>query len=253
MSALKKDVCYAHSLGNCAGALSREHYISRMTLENFCGGQMMNAVGIDPRNPTTRSPVSVSSLTASILCAKHNALLSPLDEAGGSLSRVLFKSREALLNVGETIAHEFDGRTLERWFLKILCGLLARAKMIVPEGWVRVLFGKGELTPPRGLYVYTSKGDALDGQDLSVTELKSSVHGLPTGITVRLKEFEFVLSMAPTLVVREARHIGKIAIRRPAGLELQCPELSSALMIDFAWDDGDPRRILSSWSMQLSR
>jgi hypothetical protein len=63
--------CYAHTLGDCEGTLSREHLFSSSTLEETV--KILGSKKLPPRE------ISRDSAVAKILCQKHNSMLSPYD------------------------------------------------------------------------------------------------------------------------------------------------------------------------------
>jgi hypothetical protein len=69
---------------------------------------------------------SAASLTAKILCKRHNEALSPLDAEAAIFFSVL---RKALIDLGrktlskKAIFHLVGGDALELWMLKVACGL----------------------------------------------------------------------------------------------------------------------------------
>lgn len=79
--------CYASALGDCEGRLSKEHYFSAGVLRQlFQTGEYK--VGGFHWQKSGYQPPSIPSLSANILCEKHNRQLSPLDEE--ALRIVLF-------------------------------------------------------------------------------------------------------------------------------------------------------------------
>src|SRR5882672_5744136 len=70
--------CYLGHAQDCAGGISGEHYISEIVLEQLSEP----AVAIDGvfwLPPGEQKIIGINSLTAKILCARHNSALSPLD------------------------------------------------------------------------------------------------------------------------------------------------------------------------------
>lgn len=117
--------CYLGHTNDCAGGISREHYISEDVLEELSEP----AVAIDGvfwLPPGERQIVGINSLTANILCVRHNSALSPLDAEAGHFLRTVKRihasldtksvSRKRLISI-------VSGEALEQWILKVACGL----------------------------------------------------------------------------------------------------------------------------------
>jgi hypothetical protein len=116
--------CWARVLGGCGGGLSREHYFSRTSYPD----------GAEVRLPgwSEHRKVSAASLTARILCAKHNPALSELDEFANAFRCV---SAEMVKREAERSAHPerawgpyrftLPGLLFERWTFKVALNLMA--------------------------------------------------------------------------------------------------------------------------------
>ena len=76
--------------------------------------------------PGEQRVIGINSLTANILCGRHNSALSPLDDEGGQFLRTI-KSIHASLGKKslsrKTLVSIVSGEALEMWILKIACGL----------------------------------------------------------------------------------------------------------------------------------
>jgi len=117
--------CYLGHSQDCAGGISGEHYISEVVLEELSEP----AVAIDGvfwLPPGEQKIVGINSLTAKILCVRHNSALSPLDMEAGQFLRIVKHihasldtkslSRKRLISI-------ISGEALEQWILKVACGL----------------------------------------------------------------------------------------------------------------------------------
>ena len=69
--------CYAVHLGDCAGGLSKEHYVSESVLE--IAGTAVQVTGFPWQPGGETAQIGTASLAAKILCKHHNEQLSPLD------------------------------------------------------------------------------------------------------------------------------------------------------------------------------
>lgn len=70
--------CWAASLGNCSGRISREHLVS----ECLFADQSVFVQGLDWCLDAAKE-VRIESLTGKVLCEAHNRGLSELDAAAG--------------------------------------------------------------------------------------------------------------------------------------------------------------------------
>jgi hypothetical protein len=161
VTGLERAGCYATAFGDCAGKLTREHYISKVVLDTIePTGPLAMTGGI--YGPTPKH-LGSGSLTAKILCKRHNEGLSPLDVVGGKLQSAL----QWLLIPGEALGGDrvwlLNGHDVERWMLKTLCGMGAGslytsggAKLGAwspPLMWLQILFGVHDWPLGWGLYV----------------------------------------------------------------------------------------------------
>lgn len=115
--------CYAASLADCRGQLSREHYFSEGALRIFTALPVVS--GLAWQRPGVIAPIGIGSLASRVLCEKHNADLSRLDETLQALQRAAeqiddFFSVDAL-DPGE-ITLELRGDLVERALLKVAFG-----------------------------------------------------------------------------------------------------------------------------------
>jgi len=117
--------CYLQSTLNCSEKISSEHYLSRSILEQL-GSGAISVLGMPWLPQGKILTTSINSLTANILCTRHNACLSPLDNEAG---RYFSELRSALIDLErKTISrkrhfHLVSGEALELWMLKVACGL----------------------------------------------------------------------------------------------------------------------------------
>jgi len=153
--------CYAATLGDCAGGRSGEHYISRSVLELV--GTAVRVSGFPWQAECTRQDIGIGSLGANILCRRHNEQLSSLDETGMTFVRALQTTfREAV--DGPEFSDDsitIDGDSLERWLLKVLCGVLTVAKgHSIPTMWLEMLFRGRPFSENHGLHFFGKLGKA---------------------------------------------------------------------------------------------
>ena len=147
----------------CSEKISREHYISANLLRANNDGRTAKIGGLRWQPNDTLQDIGISSLQSKILCETHNVQLSDLDTLAGSFFRVLNaadKNPESL-----PALTQIDGHSLERWLLKVICGLVAangKKNDLIPNIWKDILVG-GCWPEEWGLYFPSS----LDPQVLA--------------------------------------------------------------------------------------
>jgi hypothetical protein len=87
--------CYLGHTKDCAGGISREHYISETVLEQLSEPGVA-IYGVFWLRPGERKVVGINSLTANILCARHNSALSALDTEAGQFLRTVRRIHASL-------------------------------------------------------------------------------------------------------------------------------------------------------------
>jgi hypothetical protein len=238
--------CYARELGGCVRQINREHYISESILRLIEHGshQPSNSVrtsGLAFQEPADVRQIGIASLTAKVLCEKHNGLLSPYDNAG----KAMFQAVDALyVATGKPDAPHredaVDGDAFERWMLKSLLGGLysgnfrATETGVLPSvGFLEILFAGGEFPDKQGLYWMPIGPGAVTVPDTKILRVAPLVAGGDVlGLTVWLFGFEFVLLTAQLISETPTRFAG--ASYRPAGMWAD----GSNARIKFDWKDG---------------
>lgn len=130
--------CYAKHLGDCAGKIEDEHIIPQ-AIQKMCGPVTLR--GLRWQGESTSGLLPPKSYAHSrILCRKHH------DELDGLDGNALAFFRNWVLIVGQMhpttgvvgrldeIKPVIDGRALERWFLKTICGLIYAEQIDNPTG-----------------------------------------------------------------------------------------------------------------------
>jgi hypothetical protein len=117
--------CWATSLEDCEGKISREHLVSQSLFSE--GNITVSGLHWRMDGPKT---VRLAALTGKIPCQKHNSELSELDTTVKQAfdtfdeSMQLFQASSKLLRRQWTIkTFNIDGALLERWFRKTLVNL----------------------------------------------------------------------------------------------------------------------------------
>jgi hypothetical protein len=116
--------CYLTGTEDCSADLSAEHYISKSVLQAI--GTTIAVSGVPWLPNGEEKEIGVNSLTARILCCRHNSALSPLDTAAGAFFQKLQVIEVDLQRRSLSRKHSFvlmSGEALELWMLKLACGL----------------------------------------------------------------------------------------------------------------------------------
>lgn len=167
--------CWAAPLGDCGDEPSKEHLISAalwpgskllVTGFNWCRGNWKEVGG--------------DSVTARILCKKHNNALSALDVAAG---RAFADLRQAIVLVNERLSSRppwpvvvlkiTEPWLLERWFLKTMLKLVTvrpddlrwrnpdAPVAEIPPRLLEISFGRPPFRKPMGLYSAQALGEPV--------------------------------------------------------------------------------------------
>lgn len=136
-----------------------------------------------------------------MLCDRHNAALAPLDSIAVRLFRAF--DEEGAAGSGQQLLYLFSGHDIERWLLKILCGIAysknlaleTECDISIPKHWLDVLFGYAEFSDHQGLYVCISRGHRIEGpHGLALQAITG--RGRLTGIGLWVCGYELILSMS---------------------------------------------------------
>jgi hypothetical protein len=173
----RMDSCWAAPIGNCGGGITREHLVS----SSLFPYDQVEVQGYSWCREPKR--IGVSSLTAKILCERHNNDLSPVDVAGAHAFDV-FREAQKISNVREgmklrrwkVVRHVIDGHGLERWCLKTLINISCDHDLpigrdsVVPgrpsERLVRIAYGKESFLGRAGLYFVVRTGMLVKSEDV---------------------------------------------------------------------------------------
>jgi hypothetical protein len=190
--------CYLASLGDCSREISREHYVSRAVLECMPGNGTIRIHGMPWLAPGEAKEVGVDSVTAKILCSRHNSALSELDDQAARFFRtfrkIAVKFTERSLS-RRTDLYLFSGTTIEMWMVKIACGIffsriaesdgvkLVDSHKFSTTDAIRALTG-GVFPPGGGMYMRAKTGGNVD--------------------------ITYILQIAPLTMVDEKRVVGAL-------------------------------------------
>ena len=159
--------CFLSHVTPCQGGMSREHYISRSVLE-LLGEGSVQIGGLDWQAKGQLQSIGIGALTAKILCEKHNSSLSHLDAEAGRL----FQTIHLIDKQPDAVSDHsgFDGRTIERWLLKLAAGLALGPKQkdhSISHQKVEILV-TSEWPNGWGLYVQMPKTPTIHAKGLEV-------------------------------------------------------------------------------------
>jgi len=193
------EACYASRLGDCGATRSREHYVSESLLHHLNQDNNLTVSGL-PWLGNEHKVVSPDSLASKVLCERHNSALSPLDAIAVSLFQAF--DEQDVNGSGQQLIHLFSGHDVERWLLKILCGITCSKNLAldseteasIPDYWLDILFCGAQFPDDQGLYVCTSRGHRFEGPrglKLQAIVTRDRVSGMGLWIC----GYELILSM----------------------------------------------------------
>jgi hypothetical protein len=161
MSKIK--MCLASKYNNCSGGISGEHYISKSILNLSSIDDKVEISGLPWIEPNTFEKIGINSLTANILCTKHNNDLSIYDAEILKLFKAFAEidnhfNKSCFLDVNEI---KIDGNKIEKWMLKTCLGLIAskqiskndkREELVIKDLYLDILFNDKKIPDNCGLY-----------------------------------------------------------------------------------------------------
>jgi hypothetical protein len=247
------------SVGDAMGVLflralskTREHYVSSGILERLNqASQVHGTEAGDLRVSGTpwlagdeSRRISPNALVGRMLCERHNVALSNLDIFAFRLFTALDDMDvefAATSTAPVSRVYLFNGH-LERWMLKVLCGLAASGNLVfqdhptsteIPSDWIEVLFGARNFLAGQGLYVSRTVGGRFEGpRGVGISGIGRQ--GRVAGVTVLLNGYELVLLMA-TESDTGREFFGKTFAYRPLGIHVTDSRCEKSLL--FSWDN----------------
>lgn len=193
--------CYAAPLGDCSLKLSREHFVSESLLKELCRDDEMRVSGLRWQKSDHEKVLPPNALASKILCERHNSALSSVDAIAANLFGAFNEKNAA--GGGRQLLHLFSGHDLERWLLKVLCGLVYSRNLSIGDGaeasipmpWLQILFGSTNFTNGQGFYICTLPGHRFEGPfGLKIDAIAGSSG--PSGLGVWICGYELILSMS---------------------------------------------------------
>lgn len=236
--------CYAAVRGDCSHELSEEHFMSFALLM----GLVKDPQGIHvsgSRWGQDGSWIQPERIVSPVLCSNHNRQLEPLDGFAANFERECSRIHAAArADQVVTTVTRYHGNNLERWMLKVLCGLVASENArrasgeilttAVPEHWIKVLYGDADLSARAGLYVSGEVGSKVPFADRFTVAPLTSEAGLVAGLVVELRSFAATL-MIESFSGTPAGALQRTSIRHPRFLSWTNGR--RAWRIDFVWND----------------
>lgn len=187
--------CYARGLDDCDATPSREHYVSAALLEHLHSLGGLRVTGL-PWQTEALYELPPAAYVARILCTRHNSALSPLD----SIAKRLFDAfHEDPTTLRGPHLFLFSGHDIERWLLKVLCGMAASDNLSIPVDtaipveWIQTLFGERDFSDGQGLYVCKQLAHTFEGSGVSIRPIGTSTR--VTGLAVTFSGYEMLFSM----------------------------------------------------------
>ena len=188
--------CYARALADCSRKISKEHFLSQAILNQISVGGRVGIADVSWVPPGEFKELPTAVLGSKILCEKHNRALSHLDAVSARFYSFL----------SEKTAHQphtrINGNQLERWSLKLLCGLIASGSVRAgtssfhnwypPKEWLRILFGSMPLPSNCGLHYLSFENMVQDGNDLIKTSIISDSDSSPIGLLLVVEGVPFI-------------------------------------------------------------
>jgi len=236
--------CYAGALLDCGTIISEEHYISEDVLNAL--GDLAPVHGFTWLGPDGTKVVPAGALVGKVLCKRHNEVLSPLDARAGQLFRQLQKADQFLQHgPGAFEIYLANGHDLERWLLKMLCGMVAANVIDVapvqrpwrpPIEWLHILFRGAPFPAGWGLYVPAPIGHSDQVQErVEAAVVSNSTDGI-YGLTTRLRDKRLMLAMIRPATPLPPDSVLSQSLYRPAEFLLRMDARSYSIM--FCWEQG---------------
>ncbi len=152
--------CYAAGLGDCDGKIEDEHFVSR-SLQRMFGA--VDVAGLAWQRGASKHMQPGSYAHSRVICRKHHDALDGLD--GNALAyfrNLMLIANPNHISTGirgraKDITPTLDGRGLERWFMKTICGAIAAGTIEgvteIPPPWIGALFTRTAWPENWAMYV----------------------------------------------------------------------------------------------------
>ncbi len=194
--------------------MSKEHYFSRGVVRAVAGRGAAKTIRLTRGGQFDQELPPDQALQSKVLCRRHNSSLSALDVVGERLFRAL---SEGLKLIPAFSYRTLPGLDVERWLLKVACGVRAVLKQDVPVDWLRMLFGQSEIPSPLGLYMHVPLGQSVHGTAGITFATYSRPEG-QSGAEVILDGVRFTLDLKGDGRTHRQSDAGSLKVYRPSGL-----------------------------------
>ena len=237
-----EDRCYLKNSFDCSNKISREHYISRVILDEFDG---LSVGGLPWQADGEQLQVSSSALVAKILCTRHNSALEPLDTLAFRAFRALVDGPQYVFSQrrpGRIAYHLISGDALELWFIKLLAGLYygriathGRDRLLgrrtMDDQALRNALLNQNLAPGAGLYVAQQPGEMLR-RGIRAAPLSNVALDALIGIRVEFGTvaFDTLLTAPPDQSAALARNRRR---HRPGLIDFHGPQRDARLVLSW--------------------
>lgn len=199
--------CYMGITNNCSKQISKEHMVSEGALKEV--DEIIEITGF-PWLKKGAKQLHTSSITAKILCARHNSAFSNIDKEGIKFVRSI-KNFSTTNYSGKHKLAVFNGLDVERWLLKTFYGLLYSKNLQVDhyeslraeidKKCIDLLNGIVPHADSRGLFLRTEiNHQVMSKRVLTVSPIINRFKSNIQGITINVFGFDFLLSTCPIIV-----------------------------------------------------
>ena len=239
--------CYAHCLEDCGGKIEDEHFIP-VSMQRMLGPVRVAGMAWQEGECHQLNPKTYAH--SKIICARHHDALDGLDgnALGYFRNFMLFASPNHVATGqpgrAEDIARIIDGRALERWFLKTICGAIAsdsiEAANTVPRAWLDALFLRSQWPDQFAMYVREGTRTVQAGDGGITFEFHWAVDRRLNGLLVRAFSFDTLFAIEPpdnltASWLRRPRLLG-VHLQRPGGGDpLQGISTGQAIEFTITW------------------
>lgn len=231
--------CYAGSLQDCSNSLSREHYFSKGIL-NLFDSKHVQVSGHPWGKRNEKKFLYRNNLASRVLCKRHNEALSGLDAIAQKFFRfVLGKTKEQCVMI-------IRGTEIERWMLKVYCGLLFSGifihdgipieKRVPGLDFLNTIFYKQDIPEGRGLLFNLSKEVQTRPGEIQWSAL---VHdGSIIGFQIKIEFFNMIFSFGPVQDYKNETETSRGMLYHPSAIIINSRDENRE--IHLGWPEGTP-------------
>jgi len=194
--------CYARALRDCGTKTSGEHFISNSILGLYDGAGELTVEGFPWLITGEQRRIQRATLTAKVLCTRHNSALSSLDSTAVRFFGFLIGKDEGTYQNILLI----NGKEIKRWMLKTLCGVVASGNVVhnygrirgwePPRQWLDILFDAKQIPEGCGLHYIIGKYRYADKR-IEINTVRNTTTGEIVALTFVVSGFPFLFAMEP--------------------------------------------------------